>query len=38
MTVGARHSFSAFNRAFRYQKAATKSYFKPISVIVVVGK
>jgi hypothetical protein len=30
MTVGARHRFSALGRAFRYQKAVSKAYIKPI--------
>ena len=28
MTVGARHRFSALDRAFRYQKAASKSLYQ----------
>jgi len=28
MAVGVRHRFSAFNRAFRYQKAASKSLYQ----------
>jgi hypothetical protein len=28
MTVGARHRFSALGRAFRYQKAASKSLYQ----------
>jgi hypothetical protein len=30
MTVGARHRFSALDRAFRYQKALLRAYSKPI--------
>jgi hypothetical protein len=29
MTVGARHRFSALERAFRYQKAASKRLYQP---------